>query len=131
MEKIELLMKRIDKFNKESSAEEPCEENTENQPFPLLAVVFPIHNHEQGKQRQIGKRLINLCGVAWSCENRVGTRHPAVQVFDKAEAPRQCGVVAVNLVVKQVADADERTHKGYRHHQAVESPYRALLRYIF
>ena len=121
------LLHILEELDEEAGAKDANKEPSQYQALALLGIALPVEPHAQGKDEQVAQRLIDLGGVAGLGEHRLGTLHIGANVVDEAESPGLAGGAAIDLVVHQVANADERAHEANGDAQAVEGPQHAFL----
>ena len=112
----------FDEFDKEAACKQGYEKHSEQEPRAFFGVAFPVHPHQQGEQCEVATGFVELCRVRWGCEYGLCTCEPLVHVDNEAESPGQVGGMAIDFVVEQVADAYQRSDKGYGDYEAVECP---------
>ena len=92
-----------------------------------MSIATPVHVHANAKHGKIAQRLIDLSGVTWLCEHRLGPLHILVDVTDELKAPWLASGSAIDFVIHEVANANQSPHQTNGNTQAVKSPQSALL----
>ena len=118
---FELLLDVLDELDAEAAAEDQQEETAEQETGTLACVVFLVEPGIDEEDHQVAEGFIELRGVRRCREDRVATSLVGTQVGDETEGPRHVGLVTVNLVIEEVADADQGCHRRYRNTQSVQN----------
>ena len=117
---FEVFLDVLDELDEEAAAEDKGEEGAKEETWTLAgikALVEPGIDEEDG---QIAGGFVQLRGVRGCGEDGFAAGLVGAHVGDESEAPWQGGLVAVDLVIEQIANTDQGCDGGHGDAQSVE-----------